>query len=310
MESRTTRECEWCKKPLVADPAAAQPSGPTAQPLTGPPPVVPLLNNDVTQQMPPLGATSPAPQPTRVMRTTLTGETIEVTQAMSPPQYPAPPGAHSAANSVPTYPPAQAVVAGTRTSGAVRDRHGAQQEIHNASIGERFELFLAISLPILLGSVYLVHAMPGLLIYVMMGNLFLLSLVLGATGAIPGYDDAATEIRPVVVILGVLFVVFLFIGSPFSGLNGAYLNLVWVGLALFVAAISGLFQQEWNTAVIGLLALDLVVDVCLTRATLAGGVKLPLMTYLAWGPLGRIFAAFLGMGGWILSNFLRPVEAA
>jgi hypothetical protein len=316
MESRTVDVCEWCKKPLAANLAGTQPSGQPAQPPAGQPQPAPMLNapalTDVTQRMPaPGGPMPPASEPTRIMRTTLTGEVIEVTTPVAaPPQFAPPPGAMSP-GAVPSYPPAGAAVTGARTAGQMRDQEWPQtREVSN---GERFELFLAICLPLLLGSVLLVHAMPHLIMGALFVDLFVFSLILGATGAVPDYDDSATALRPIALWLGALFVIFflfLFVGISLNFLNVIpYGNMIWVASALVIYGVVGLVQQEWNIAIIGMLTLDLIVDGCLTRAALAGAAKVPVIAWLTWGPLCRLCAAFVGMGGWVLSNFLRPVEA-
>src|SRR6184192_4411641 len=104
MDSRDTRVCEWCKKPLAAGSAA-----PTAQPLSG----QPLggqpqpMGIDLTQPVAvPLDLTQPVPPPTpgTQVRVSLTGEVMEVPQPAPRPM----PG---------TYTPPSPVAPGMRPAG-------------------------------------------------------------------------------------------------------------------------------------------------------------------------------------------------
>jgi len=315
MESRTPQTCEWCKKPLAAGPAGAQPVAQTAQPLGGPPPLAQPLNapalTDVTQQMPPSAGplpTPPAPEPTRVLRTTLTGEVIEVAPPTAPPQYAAPPGPMPP-GAAPSYPATHAVVSGARaTPGQMRDRADVQAAPREISIGERFELFLAIALPLLLGSVILVHAMPGLFLWVLIGDLFLLSLILGSTGAVPSYDDAVADVT---LMLGIMFVVRVMLAFPILGPYGlVFASLLRPAIALAIYGVVGLVRQEWNMAIVGLFVLNIVIDGSLTYAMLTSPAK-DVGSLLTLGLVNwlKYFGTFLGMLGWIISSVFRPMEA-
>jgi hypothetical protein len=143
---------------------------------------------------------------------------------------------------------------------------------------------------------------------VLIGDLFVLSLILGATGAVPGYDDAVADVT---LMLGIMFVVRIFLRFPFLGPYGmVFGSILGPALALAVYAVVGLIRQEWNTAIIGLFLVNLVVDGSLTYAMLTNGSK-DTGTLLMFGMANwlKFFGTFLGMGGWILSSFFRPVEA-
>jgi len=271
---------------------------PTVQPLNAP------ALNETTQQMAPMGGSMPLPamEPTRVLRTTLTGELIEVAPPAPPMQYAPPPGA------APSYPPAQCAVSVAQTPGQMRDRSGAPARDREVSAGERLELFLAIALPLLLGSVYLVHAAPGTFLWVLIGDLFLMSLLLGATGAVPGDDDAVADVT---LMLGIMFAVRVLLGFPILGPYGiVFASLLRPAIALAIYGIIGLVRQEWNAAIIGLFVLNIIIDGSLTYAVLTSPAKdvgslmtLGLVNWL------KYFGTFLGLLGWICSSLFRPMEA-
>jgi hypothetical protein len=244
MKSRTPEVCEWCHKPLVA-----------AGPHPGPAP-----------------NTLQAPQPT--YRTSLTGEVVEVTPQAPPGAYGGPPvqampginsGALPASATAPVLVPAADHYAGT-------------------SAGERWELCLAIMLPVIIGCMALVHAVPGTFLLVTFVALFVLAVIMGATGAIPGYDSAIADCA---VVLAVCFMF-----GPLA--------------ALILYLIVGAIKQECNGALCALLVLNIIFPALTTIAvtgTLAGKFLLiGIFTTISF------FAVCTSFMGWLLSGFFRPVN--
>ena len=236
---------------------------------------------------------------TRIQRTTLTGEIIEV-ETTTP--HPAPSGSPGmfGANGLPhaqqptpntQHPPTVSPYAAMNVAGVpysamapsmLREQGSGMSHIPTA---EKWELFLAIAAPILLISAWLVHIAPHLIMWVGFVDLFVLSLAMGATGAVPSYDDSYVDV-------GVMLVVtFLF--GPILAL-GAYLLL-------------SLIRQECNTAIAGLLILQIVVfqGMALAFASNTQAYK-NVGFFMVFGIMQfvSIFVAFLG---WLLSSFLRPV---
>jgi hypothetical protein len=279
MDSRNNSVCEWCKKPLQGGGGLA----PTAQPL------------DQTQPV-------SAPVASQV-RVSLTGEVYE-----APPQAPpaAPPGAYAP----PQYaPPQYAPPPGPMRPGAVADRPpsimsptavartlppgavsaqvmDAYERYGQATLGEKWEKCLAIVLPLLLASAWLIHKVPTTYLWVALADLFLVGLAMGATGAIGSYDDAFLDCSVVLIVC--------FFFGPIIGLT--------------VYLIVGAIKQECNAALVFLI-LGLIVTQFVTRIA-AATVENAFSSLLFVGLMNFIgfFALCATFGGWMLSSFFRPLN--
>lgn len=154
--------------------------------------------------------------------------------------------------------------------------------------GERMEKSLAMGLPLLLLSVLLVHANPSSIIWLSLADMFLLSLALGATGAIPPYEDALLDVGIVLVLC--------FLAGPV--------------LTLLVYGVVGLIKQECNGALIGLLAISIALRLVLGLAVF-NSMTVHLSAFLMIGIMGMLgfIPFFVGVAGWILSGFFRPLDA-
>ena len=270
MESRTPNVCEWCRKPL-------QGTGSGGQGLGQPP-------------------DQPAAQPiARIQRVSLSGEVIEVPSAAEPTL---PGGAGMAVgtdlNATTVIAPggtyAGAPYAAMNAAGAsyqtmapqmLRDQAGMPE----ISTGEKWEKFLAIAAPILLLSAWLVHSLPQFVSWIGLIDLFILSLAMGATGAVPSYDESYFDVTVMLVVT------FLF--GPI--------------IALVVYLITAAIKQECNTAVVGLLVLQILVfqGLVLAFASNTGAIK-QVGALMLFGVM-QFFAVFVGFLGWLLSSFFRPI---
>ena len=332
MESRNTKVCEFCNRgmqgaqgtgnreqgtgrpaaptlnaPVLHAPALNTPAAPTLNgtPLAvSPPNAAPGLNAPAAA----LGGAEPttlinaapaplnAPAPTaRIQRTTLTGEVIDVPTSgeaaplNAPGMFPAPnPNATTVMTAGGQYTGAAygamnaaGVSYGKMAPQMLRDGAG----MPSGSVGEKWELFLAIASPILLLSAWTVHLMPHLVMYIGFANMFVLSLVLGATGAVPSYDESYFDVTVMLVVT------FLF--GPI--------------IALFVYLITAAIKQECNGAVVGLLALQILVFQGMTLAFVSNDTAMKHIGMFALFGLMQFFGVCVGFLGWVLSSFFRPV---
>ena len=116
-------------------------------------------------------------------------------------------------------------------------------------------------------------------------DLFVLALAMGATGAVPSYDDSHFDVAIMLVVT------FLF--GPV--------------IALVVYLITAAIKQECNGAVVGLLGLQILVfqGMAMVFASNAESMK-HIGAFMLFGFM-QFFAVFVGFVGWLLSSFLRPV---
>jgi hypothetical protein len=271
MDSRNNSVCEWCKKPMQGGGGLTQ----TPQPL------------DQTQPV-------SAPLASQV-RVSLTGEVYE-TPPVPPPSAP-PPGVHAAPPPGPMRPGAVAdrppsvmsptAVARTLPPGAVSAQMvDAYDYYGQATLGEKWEKCLAIILPLLLASAWLIHRVPNTFLWVTLADLFLVGMVMGATGAIGSYDDAFLDCT-------VVLMVCYFFGPV-------------IGLAVYL--IVGVIKQECNAALAFLLIGHIVTQfVCrISAATVEDSfsalVSIGFMNFIGF------FALCASFAGWMLSNFFRPLN--
>jgi hypothetical protein len=221
----------------------------------------------------------------------LTGEVIETPPAAyptgPPPLYPA--GAPPAADPV-LSPIAAGLPMAAVSADAMR---GQVENAYEAPLAERWEKSLAIVMPLLVLSLVLARFAPGAGLWVAMADMFFAALALGATGAIPSYDDAIMDCTAVLIAA--------FLLGP----------LVAIGVYFFV----GLVKQEWNWSVLAVLLLNLLIRGIFLLAFPTYGAFFVLATLFGIfsGILGA-FVGFLGLslsfGGWMASSFFRPLDAA
>jgi hypothetical protein len=265
MESRTTDVCEWCRKPMgmagPTQPTVAMP--PLQTPSGGMPPGQP------TMPMPPGLQPTIGMNPGVTRRVSLTGEVVE-----GPPPAPVmapPPGvAH------PGFIPPTAY-----TPQGVQEMLGAPQ----TALGERWEKFLALGLPLIALSLLLVHAFPSAFLWVAFANAFLLPLLMGAAGAIPSYDDAIAD-------CGIVLIICFFFG-PLIGL-GAYLLVC-------------LFKQECNGAMVALVVINMLIPQVLAFGVLNSDTIMPFIL-VGLFKMTSFFAICISFAGWLMSSFFRPLD--
>lgn len=306
MESRRTDVCDFCGVKLSgAAPAPTPLTG--AQPLAAPQP--PPADLGVTQQIPqpPLGQTQAfmqppigqtqafmqppvgqtqafAPQPPQPTRVSLTGEAVPV----APPSV-VPLAAVGQAAPVPGVPqrriydpaanlPASAIAPSLAASMA--------RSPDRPSVAARWELTLAIFLPVMALSVLAAKLHASATIWVQLIDYFFVGLALGASAAIPSYDDAFMDCAVVLLLC--------FLVGPF--------------ISLFLYLIVGAIKQELNAAIICLLAGNWVVNTIITAAAATGspsvlGIFL-IGLFNGYGFIGVVITFV----GWLLSNFFRPIN--
>lgn len=288
MESRNPHVCEWCKRQLT--PGGQPPPPPGMQPM------------DLTQPIPPgMDMTQPVPQ--HQFRTALTGEVVPVAPApmaapppgYAPPGYPQPqPGyqqGYPQGYQQPPPPGRPPSVVPPHMVGLPHQAMGPELVKSYAgsylpSPSERWEKCLAISLPILLASVWIVHLSPASLPWVVLFDLFAVALAMGGTAAIGSFDDAYMDVS------AVLLVSFFF--GPASGL-AAYL-------------IVGAMKQEFNGAVIALLVSHMVIRLLVLLAFPVQSGMFGILPGLMMMNIVGLLAVCATFGGWILSSFFRPLN--
>ncbi len=255
MKSNATDRCEWCNKPLHP-PQADTPHGASQQtvimsPVSFSPP------GDQTVQMPPV---------TTRRRVSLTGEVIEdVVTVQMPAQPGAPPGAIPATVWEPAAVDAQI------------------KGILSVPRSERWEKGLAICLPLLAISMFLVHLNPGLLAVIGLLDIFSIPLILAACGAIPSFDDDMMD-------SSIMLLVCFFFGPVPS---------------LIAYGILCLIRQDCNTAIIALLLTCIAVP----RLLLCTVIRSPdfaqsfaIVGMFMWM---AFFSVCVGFVGWLMSSFFK-----
>lgn len=236
---------------------------------------------------------------TRIQRTTLTGEIIEVETTAPQTAPPGSPGMFGA-NGLPNAPyqpsttshqspivsPYTAMnVAGVPYSALAPSMLREQGGMSHVPTAEKWELFLAIAAPILLLSAWIVHVAPHLIMWVGFIDLFVLSLAMGGTGAVPSYDDSYLDV-------GVMLVVTFMFGPI---------------LALAAYLILSMARQECNTAIVGLLILQIVVFQGMTLAFASNTQAYKNAGFFMMFGIMQFVSIFVAFLGWLLSSFLRPV---
>jgi hypothetical protein len=265
-------------------------------PLAGSPPL------DVTQPVAPpvlsaeLGASPTVPPPldtTQVIapqaprvRISLTGEAIPIDEPAVVPLASAPPGTRQS-YATPIAPPRIAnpnaglpasAVGVALAQSVTRDRDAP-------TLGARWELTLAIFLPIMALSVLLIKMVPASTLWVQFVDYFAVGLALSASSAIASYDDAFMDC---VAVLVVCFV----IGPAFT---------------LVAYTIVCAVKQEWNAAIILLLLGDCVVALIVAVAMFSSDSLVAVMMAGMGGLLRRFFVCAT-FAGWMMGNFFRPVN--
>jgi len=220
----------------------------------------------------PYGAQPTVQMPGPTRRVALTGEVVEgpppapqmPTQAMPPQGYgnaPLPPGAYSP----------QAI----------------QLNFDEVSpAGERWEKALAICFSLVALSMLLIHFAPNAIMGVAYADMFLLMMALGATRAIPFFEDAMLD-------CGIMLVVsFLF--GPLIG--------------LVVYLIVGAIKQECNGAIVALLIISIGLPQLLAIPLASSADSVSPFLLLGLFSMLSFLAVFVGFLGWLCASFFRPLN--
>ncbi len=276
-QSSRTDYCEWCKRPH--DRPGQMPPGPA--PLSGVQPTQPLpLGMQPTRPLPP-GAqpTMQMPPPTPSRRVALTGEVVEGPSSAPPmPTQAMPPHGYGGAPSPYINAPLPA--------GAYSAQAMALQFDDIAPAGERWEKALAICFSLVAFSMLLIHFVPGSILWVTYGDMFLLMLALGATRAIPFFEEAMLD-------CGIMLVVSFLLG-PIA--------------ALIVYLIVCAIKQECNGAIVTLLIVSIVLPQLLAITLLTSPTEVnPFILLGLFGILGFL-VVFVGFLGWLCASFFRPLN--
>lgn len=276
-QSTRTDYCEWCRRPHgqpgQPPPGGAPPNPNATQPLApGMQPTQPLpYGAQPTTQMP----YPPGAQPTR--RVALTGEVVEgppappmPTQAMPPHAMP-PQGYHGTPGPGPrTY--------------MSNDITLDFDEV--SPMGERWEKALAFCFSIVALSMLMVHFVPNSIMAVAYLDMFLLMFALGATRAIPFFEDAMFD-------CGVMLGVSLLCG-PIIGLV-AYL-------------IVGAIKQECNGAIVALTIISIVLPQLLRIPLFHNTENAYPFLMMGLFSILSFMATFVGFLGWLCASFFRPLN--
>ena len=261
MESRTTEKCEWCKRTLVA---------PGREGLAD-------ANNQTTVVR---------AQP----RVSLSGEVFEdETTIMQPtvvgttPVRPVVQSGHPGLAGLPTA----AVSPSFFTKGTL---------LPTEPKSVRWEKFLAMFLPIFAVSMFVVHLMPKSVLWIALLELFVLGLLMGASGAIPSYDDAIADCTSVLAI---------------SFLFGPLVAFVGYGVVSVI-------RQEHNSAVAALLFFNILVRVGFYfpfLSSIDNNIGSWMGTFGLFSVIGVIdvlgfMTLVITFAGWMLSSFFRPLDAS
>jgi hypothetical protein len=300
MDSRNVQTCEWCHRQLATGgpgAGAAAPAAPKGMDLTQP--VGAYQPVDLTQPVGvarPMDLTQPIPhgldmtQPVPAFRTSLTGEVIPVETAAppipgyAPPAYGQPP--------LPTHAvvrPASVMPEHLRgLPGGAIGTEMVRQHLDSVQVTplDKWEKALAIMLPVLLVSVWVVHLVPASLPWVVLLELFVVAMALGGTAAIGSYDDAFMDV-------GVVLIVAFFFGPA---------------VALFVYGIVATIKQEGNGAIVALLSSHLLVRFIVVLAFPMNASAFTLMPALMMFNVIGMLAICATFGGWMLSSFFRPLN--
>jgi hypothetical protein len=272
-QSTRTDYCEWCKRPH--GPAGPPPSGDGRPPGMQPTQPVPP-GAQPTMQMP-YGAqpTMPMPGPTR--RVALTGEVVE-----GPP--PPPPSAHPMpTQAMPPHGYGNAGLPARAYSPAAIDL----QFDTLPPAGERWEKALAFCLSLLALSMLLIHFAPNAIMGVAYADMFLLMLALGATRAIPFFEEAMVD-------CGIMLVVTFLFGPV-------------VGLIVYL--LVGAIKQECNGAIVTLLVVSIVLPQLLAIPLRSSAESLNPFLLIGLFSMLSFLAVFVGFLGWLCASFFRPLNA-
>ena len=255
--------CEWCKRPH-GQPGQTPPG---VQPTPLPPGAQPTVQIPYGAQ--PTIQISP---PVTTRRVALTGEIVEgpppappmPTQTMPPHSYGSaalPPGAYSP----------QAI----------------QLDLDAiAPVGERWERALAFCFSLVAFSMLLLHFAPGGILWVAYADMFLLMLALGATRAIPFFEEAMLD-------CGIMLIVsFLF--GPIIG--------------LVVYLIVGAIKQECNGAVVALLIVSILLPQLLAIPLVHSADSVNPFLLLGLFSMLSFLAVCVGFVGWLCASFFRPLN--
>ncbi len=298
MDTRFTDVCEWCKKPIAApqptqtrtrvaltgevieEEVPAAPWGAPMGPVAAPGPYVPPGHPVQAPPMSGAGGTAPVPDRTIPMPPPSQQRTVAV-YPPGPPRTAGMPPYGSRLGALGSTLPTQAVTAQMIRSEAA---------LEDVDPGERWEKALAIMLPLIALSMVEVYFVRSSLFWVALADCFLSGLILGATRAIPSFDDAYLDCTAVLLIC--------WFCGPVAGI-GAY---------ILVAAV----KQEWNFAVLAVLLSHIFIRAVFTLGFPDDAPSwLTIIPYFAFISVFKIVSfvsVALSFAGWMFSNFFRPVN--
>jgi hypothetical protein len=160
-----------------------------------------------------------------------------------------------------------------------------QIEAEGPSLGERWEKGLAIALPMVAISMLVVHLAPVALFAIVFGNLLIMPLILGATGAIPRYEDAILDCS-VMLVVAILF-------GP--------------AIALGVYLVTAVVKQECNGAIVAILLINILLKALFAVAFAPAADTLSLAAMYGFLNFMSFFGVCLSFLGWLLSSFFRGI---
>lgn len=212
---------------------------------------------------PPVAQPVLTPPPTR---TTLTGEIVEAPPPVSQPAM--------------NFTPAQAAAQQLLDPAMMPTQE--QMQGPRAPLGARWERALAMALPLLALAMLIIHFAPSAYWPFVLTCPFAIGVMLGATQAIPPFEEAYADVAAVVImsfLVGPLYTLF------------AYL--IWC-----------LIRQDFDIAVLSMFGAAVIPGILLGHMYGPGWAKMALVGFV--NALG-FFSMSSCCTGWILSSFLRPV---
>ena len=285
--------------PTVKQPAAR----PLSAPLSGRQSSATPMPNYLQQTASMPAQTAPVAQP----RVSLTGEVFDdnVSQPVNIYAPPAAPVVQTTASFAPPPltatqpvppPPIPRSIHGARVAAAQLGPSAVsaqfierELEKSDISLGERWEKSLAIIFPLIALSMVLVHFVPDAYVYAALFDFFIVGLAMGATRAIESFDEAFMDCTAILAVS--------YICGPIAGI-GAYV-------------LVGLIKQEWNSAALFVLFGHIVVRAIFVIAypdNIPWFSILPYFQMISVTGLISFCGTALSFGGWMMSNFFRPMN--
>jgi hypothetical protein len=152
--------------------------------------------------------------------------------------------------------------------------------------GERWERFLALMTPTLLGSAALIHYAPTTFPVVTLTALFACGLALGGFRLIPSFDDDYLDV-------GAILTVSLIVG-PLPTL-----------IAYLVLCVA---RQDWGWSMVTILTAWLLIAFALESAFWGAGSGVSQAVRFGFSLTAAVLNPVAIFAGWILSSFFRPLN--